>query len=93
MVRRFLLLTYGILSYLLSLAIFLYAVGFVGGFLTPTRLDGPRQGSARHRTNARSPEGRRGVSRRPSGPQPLRERRGWSRGYSKVTPSRSLAGR
>jgi protein-S-isoprenylcysteine O-methyltransferase Ste14 len=45
MVRRFLLLTYGILSYLLFLAIFLYTVGFVGGFLTPTRLDGPRQGS------------------------------------------------
>ena len=36
MARRFLLLTYGILSYLLSLAIFLYAVGFIGGFLTPT---------------------------------------------------------
>jgi hypothetical protein len=29
----------------LSLAIFVYAVGFVGGFLSPTRLDGPRQGS------------------------------------------------
>src|SRR5262249_47521614 len=45
MVRRSLLLTYGILSYLLCLAIFLYAVGFVGGFLAPTQLDGPRQGS------------------------------------------------
>ena len=45
MARRSLLLTYGILSYLLSLAIFLYAVGFVGGFLTPTQLDGPRHGS------------------------------------------------
>jgi protein-S-isoprenylcysteine O-methyltransferase Ste14 len=45
MVRRFLLLTYGILSYLLSLATFLYAVGFVGGYLTPTQLDGPQQGS------------------------------------------------
>ena len=45
MVRRFLLLTYGILCYLLSLATFVYAVGFVGGFLTPTRLDGPRHGS------------------------------------------------
>jgi protein-S-isoprenylcysteine O-methyltransferase Ste14 len=44
MVRRLLLLTYGILCYLLSLAAFLYAVGFIGGFLTPTRLDGPRQG-------------------------------------------------
>jgi protein-S-isoprenylcysteine O-methyltransferase Ste14 len=45
MVRRLLLLVYGILCYLLSLATFLYAVGFVGGFLTPTRLDGPLQGS------------------------------------------------
>jgi protein-S-isoprenylcysteine O-methyltransferase Ste14 len=45
MARRLLLLTYGILCYLLSLATFLYAVGFVGGFLTPTRLDGRRQGS------------------------------------------------
>jgi protein-S-isoprenylcysteine O-methyltransferase Ste14 len=45
MVRRLLLLTYGTLCYVLSLATFLYAVGFVGGFLTPTRLDGPRQGS------------------------------------------------
>jgi protein-S-isoprenylcysteine O-methyltransferase Ste14 len=45
MVRRFLILTYGVLSYALFLATFLYAVGFIGGFLTPTRLDGPRQGS------------------------------------------------
>ena len=45
MVRRLLLLTYGTLCYVLSLATFLYAVGFVGGFLTPTRLDGPRRGS------------------------------------------------
>jgi protein-S-isoprenylcysteine O-methyltransferase Ste14 len=45
MVHRILLLTYGILCYVLSLATFLYAVGFVGGFLAPTRLDGPRQGS------------------------------------------------
>ena len=45
MVRRLLLLTYGVLSYALSLATFLYAVGFIGGLLTPTRLDGPRQGS------------------------------------------------
>jgi protein-S-isoprenylcysteine O-methyltransferase Ste14 len=45
MVRRSLLLTYGIVSYLLTLATLLYAVGFIGGFLTPTQLDGPRQGS------------------------------------------------
>ena len=45
MVRRLVLLTYGIVCYILSLATFLYAVGFIGGFLTPTQLDGPRQGS------------------------------------------------
>jgi protein-S-isoprenylcysteine O-methyltransferase Ste14 len=45
MVRRSLLLTYGIVCYLLSLATFLYAIGFIGGFLTPTQLDGPREGS------------------------------------------------
>src|SRR5262245_17998784 len=45
MVCRLLLLTYGTLSYLLSLATFLYAVGFIGGLLTPTRLDGHREGS------------------------------------------------
>jgi protein-S-isoprenylcysteine O-methyltransferase Ste14 len=43
--RRLLILTYGLLSYVLFLATFLYAVGFIGGFLTPTRLDGPRHGS------------------------------------------------
>jgi protein-S-isoprenylcysteine O-methyltransferase Ste14 len=45
MLRRLLLLTYGILCYTLSLATILYAVGFIGGLLTPTQLDGPRQGS------------------------------------------------
>ena len=45
MVRRLLLLTYGILCYGLFLATSLYAIGFIGGFLTPTRLDGPREGS------------------------------------------------
>lgn len=45
MVRRLLLLTYGLVSYALFLATFLYAVGFIGGFLTPTQLDGHREGS------------------------------------------------
>jgi protein-S-isoprenylcysteine O-methyltransferase Ste14 len=45
MVRRLLLLTYGVLCYVLFVATFLYAAGFVGGFLTPTQLDGPREGS------------------------------------------------
>lgn len=31
---------YGIFSYGLFLAVFLYAIGFIGGFLTPTILDG-----------------------------------------------------
>ena len=33
-------LAYGIFSYGVFLAVFVYAVGFIGGFLTPTRLDG-----------------------------------------------------
>jgi protein-S-isoprenylcysteine O-methyltransferase Ste14 len=33
-------LLYGVLSYALFLGVFLYAIGFVGGFVTPTRLDG-----------------------------------------------------
>jgi protein-S-isoprenylcysteine O-methyltransferase Ste14 len=45
MVRQLVLLTYGILCYILFLATFLYTVGFIGGFLTPSRLDGPRPGS------------------------------------------------
>lgn len=45
MVRRFAILLYGTFCYVLSLGIFLYAAGFIGGFLTPTRLDSPRQGS------------------------------------------------
>jgi methanethiol S-methyltransferase len=45
MILRVAVLVYGLLSYALFLAVFLYAVGFIGGFLTPTRLDGPRDGS------------------------------------------------
>lgn len=32
---------YGVLCYLVFFAVFLYAIGFIGGFLTPTMLDGP----------------------------------------------------
>jgi methanethiol S-methyltransferase len=32
---------YGILSYLVFFAVFLYGIGFIGGFLTPTTLDSP----------------------------------------------------
>ena len=43
MLRRVLILAYGTASYALCLVTLLYAVGFVGGFATPTWLDGPRQ--------------------------------------------------
>jgi len=39
--RRVSYLLYGVVSYAIFLAVFLYAVGFVGNFGTPTRLDGP----------------------------------------------------
>jgi methanethiol S-methyltransferase len=41
MIRRLIFFAYGIVSYLIFLATFLYAIAFVGGFLVPTRLDGP----------------------------------------------------
>src|SRR5690242_4135415 len=37
---RTITLLYGVLTYALFLGVFLYAVGFIGGFLTPTSLDG-----------------------------------------------------
>ena len=39
---------YGILSYLIFLAVFLYGIGFIGGFLTPTSLDGVATASLGH---------------------------------------------
>ncbi len=41
MIRRLAIFAFGTLSYLLFLGTFLYALGFVGGFLVPTTLDGP----------------------------------------------------
>lgn len=41
--KRLLVLLYGLACYSLFLGVFLYAVGFVGGFLTPTRLDAPME--------------------------------------------------
>jgi protein-S-isoprenylcysteine O-methyltransferase Ste14 len=42
MFKRIAFFTYGSLSYLLFLATFLYAVGFIGNFGVPTTLDGAR---------------------------------------------------
>jgi protein-S-isoprenylcysteine O-methyltransferase Ste14 len=45
MVERIAMFAYGVASYLVFLVTFLYAVGFIGGFGVPTRLDGARPGS------------------------------------------------
>lgn len=42
MVRRVLILGYGVIAYVLFLATFLYALGFIGNLGTPTALDGDR---------------------------------------------------
>ncbi len=44
MLKRVLFFAYGFVSYAIFLATFLYAIAFVGGFLVPTRLDGPPSG-------------------------------------------------
>jgi methanethiol S-methyltransferase len=45
MFKRLSFFVYGLVSYLVFLGTFLYAMAFVGGFLVPTRLDGPATGA------------------------------------------------
>ena len=45
MLKHSVFLIYGVVVYLIFLATFLYAVAFVGGFVVPTQLDNPAQGS------------------------------------------------
>lgn len=45
MIKRLLFFAYGVTSYLIFLGTFLYAIAFVGGFVVPTRLDGPLETS------------------------------------------------
>ncbi len=42
--RRIAIFAYGVASYIFFLGVFAYAVGFIGNFLVPTRLDGPATG-------------------------------------------------
>jgi protein-S-isoprenylcysteine O-methyltransferase Ste14 len=44
MMKRWSVFLFGVVSYVLFLATFLYAIGFVGGFAVPTTLDGERTG-------------------------------------------------
>src|SRR5689334_18499076 len=38
--KRFSIFLYGVVSYGLTLGVFVYAIGFIGGFGVPTSLDG-----------------------------------------------------
>lgn len=44
MIKRWTVFLFGSLSYVLFLATFLYAIGFVGGFVVPAAIDGPPAG-------------------------------------------------
>jgi protein-S-isoprenylcysteine O-methyltransferase Ste14 len=41
MLKRIVLFAYGVACYVIFLATFLYAIGFIGGFVVPRTLDGP----------------------------------------------------
>lgn len=45
MLKRVAFFVYGVVCYAIFFATFLYALGFIGGFVVPTTLDGPRSGS------------------------------------------------
>ena len=45
MIKRVLFFGYGVLSYVIFLGTFLYAIGFIGNFGVPKALDGPASGS------------------------------------------------
>jgi methanethiol S-methyltransferase len=45
MLKHPLFMLYAVVSYVIFLATFLYAIGFVGGFIVPTQLDAPLRGA------------------------------------------------
>ena len=45
MIKRLGFFAYGLVSYAVFFATFLYAIGFIGGFVVPTTLDGPPRAS------------------------------------------------